>query len=818
MKKIYELLGLAILIFASWPTSIVAQPVLKGCHYVLLDAPLQPLSPAQRQAIRQSEERSDTIDILHYDIDLEVVNFWNGIISSTCEVRFTPKMNEVEGITLDLLDFNINQVRLEGNPTDYNFDGRFLVVDFDAPANIGDTLTVAIDYAGLPTTDDSGFGGLDFTPDYGYNLGIGLSSNPYNFGRSWFPCFDNFVERATYTIHLTTSLPQRGYAIGVFLGEEEVTTSKRRRSYEMDQLLPTYLVGIAVANYHDNKSVHNGLFGEVPISLLSKPQDSTAMRETFTYLGDCIDAFEYWFGPYSWGQVGFVNTSVGAMEHATLIAYPDFVGTGGPTFSNNRVMAHELAHHWWGNVISPNHPSEMWFKEGNAEYSAHLFTEWTFGYAAFIDQVRTNHYDLLRNLHVREGYLALSGMSYENTYSDHTYYRGASMIHNLRGYLGDSLFRSGMTQFLAESPYTATDAINFRDRLSALTGYDLTSYFQDWILSPGYSGYAIDSLVVQPNGSEYRVQVYVEQGRRGAPDYHTGVPLDIAFYDATGDQRAVREITANGRYSNGQVTLPFEPAFYLIDEDNRLLLANSTGRAEVTETGTLSIPYTGMIFDVEQVDQPTDLFINYHWIGADDTDSPDSRTSSRRFWRIDGQFPEGFKLSTSLFYNANNPANDWEYDLANVTEDSLIIAYRPDASFEWTEYPFYSKNILVNNADGRGVMNIDSLIPGDYVFANGPIFPVSTQTPQVEEIHFGISPNPSSGAVQLRGDLADAGDLSFEVYDVSGRLVDRLETELPAGDFTLDHDFSILRNGLYVVRALDEKGRKIGVQQLEILK
>ncbi|MEO0777178.1 MAG: T9SS type A sorting domain-containing protein, partial [Bacteroidota bacterium] len=140
------------------------------------------------------------------------------------------------------------------------------------------------------------------------------------------------------------------------------------------------------------------------------------------------------------------------------------------------------------------------------------------------------------------------------------------------------------------------------------------------------------------------------------------------------------------------------------------------------------------------------------------------------------------------------------------------------ASFEWTEYPFYSKNILVNNADGRGVMNIDSLIPGDYVFANGPIFPVSTQTPQVEENHFGISPNPSSGAVQLRGDLADAGDLSFEVYDVSGRLVDRLETELPAGDFTLDHDFSILRNGLYVVRALDEKGRKIGVQQLEILK
>ncbi len=818
MKNIYGFLGLAMLTALLLPYTTLAQPELHGCHYASLHGHMVPLSPEEQQAIVQGEERSDTIDILHYDIDLEVLNFWTGVIQSTCEIRFTPKMNNVNEMTLDLLDHNVNQVLLDGTDADYSFDGRFLIVNFDSPINPGDTMTVSVSYAGLPTTDDSGFGGLDFTPDYGYNLGIGLTSNPYNFGRSWFPCFDNFVERATYDIHLTTTGNQRGYAIGVFQGEETISSNKRKRSYRMDQLLPTYLVGIAISDYEELKGVHAGAFGDVPTYLLGKAEDTTAMKETFIYLGDCIDALEHWFGPYSWGQVGFVNTNVGAMEHATLIAYPDFASTTGPTLPNNRLMAHELAHHWWGNVISPNHPSDMWFKEGNAEYSAHLFTEYTFGREEFLDQVMTNHFELIRDLHVREGYLALSGMTYENTYSDHTYYRGASMIHNLRGYLGDSLFRSGMTAFLEEAPYTATDAENFRDRLSALTGYDLSSYFNDWIFSPGYVGYAVDSLIVSPNGSDFDVQVYIEQGLRGAPDYHTNVPLEIAFYDFSGNQREVRTVMADGRYSNDQVTLPFEPAFYLINEDIKLLLAHFTGHERVTETGTLSMPYIGMILEIEQVDQPSDIFMNYHWFGADDTASPNSRTSARRFWRIDGQFPEGFKASTSLFYNANDPVTGWEYDLANASEDSLIIAYRPDASVEWVEYPFYTKDILGNNADGRGIMEIDSLIPGEYAYAVGPIFMVNTENPVVEASAFEISPNPSTGQILIQGELESSETLQFEVYDISGRQVAAWQEDLGAGAYGFDQDLSELKNGIYIVLARNQHGLKLGVQQLEIIK
>ena len=85
-------------------------------------------------------------------------------------------------------------------------------------------MEVTVFYQGTPTVDPSGFGGLDFNGNYAYNLGIGLSSNPYNFGRSWFPCFDNFVERSTYNFNVLSHAGRRGYCVGTFMGETKSST------------------------------------------------------------------------------------------------------------------------------------------------------------------------------------------------------------------------------------------------------------------------------------------------------------------------------------------------------------------------------------------------------------------------------------------------------------------------------------------------------------------------------------------------------------------------------------------------------------------
>jgi len=216
--------------------------------------------------------------------------------------------------------------------------------------------------------------------------------------------------------------------------------------------------------------MHDAASGQIPIQFVAKAQDTSATKTALQYVGQAVDAFEFWFGPYQWDKVGYVLASNGAMEHATLIAYPDRTVRNGNQFANNRLMAHELAHHWWGDYMTVRQASDMWVKEGTAEYSAHLFVEYAFGQEEFIDFVKDNHYDVLHGAHLADGaYYAISGMPQSNTYGVHTYNKGASMIHNLRGYLGDSLFRVGTQSLLETYAYDAADAVQFRDQMMIAT-------------------------------------------------------------------------------------------------------------------------------------------------------------------------------------------------------------------------------------------------------------------------------------------------------------------------------------------------------------
>ena len=90
----------------------------------------------------------------------------------------------------------------------------------------------------------------------------------------------------------------------------------------MHDQIPTYLSSIAVSNYTVDNSMHVGIDNDIPIELIAKPTDISKMKSNFINLPKAIDAFEYWFGKYRFERVGYVATTVGAMEHPTNVAYP----------------------------------------------------------------------------------------------------------------------------------------------------------------------------------------------------------------------------------------------------------------------------------------------------------------------------------------------------------------------------------------------------------------------------------------------------------------------------------------------------------------
>jgi aminopeptidase N len=771
-----------------------------GCHFSNGKTPPVFFYDMERNASCGSNARSDSIDVLNYCIQIDLTNFTQQIIRATCEITFTTRKDGIGSIPLDLLALSVDSVTSQGFPLNYDYDELLLDVRLQAPVNAGDTLQVIVHYQGHPKADNY-WGGFVFDSGIAYNLGIGLTSNPFSMGRSWHPCFDNFVERATYDISIITNEGRKGYAVGEFLGETILDGGETLRQYRMPLPLPTYLVGVAASNYAEIHQNHTGVHGELPILLVGKPADTTKIKSAFTHLGDAVDALEAWFGPYIWGQAGYVMTIDGAMEHATLIAYPISIIGNGPTFGMNRLMAHELAHHWWGNITLMSCPEDMWIKEGNAEYGAHLFFEHLNGTDYFRDIVRENHYDVLKNAHLDDGaYLPLSGLPYQNTYGSHTYYKGAAVMHNLRGYLGDSLFQYGMRSILNNNLFEAVDAEQFRDQLTAETGMDMASFFDDWIYSPGFAMFELDSVKLEPaDVPEYWLaRIYVQQKLHKAPHFYTNVPLEITFYDKNWNTYTTFFI-ASGEYSEAMVTVPFEPVWQILNDNNRLNMARMQDKAFVKEPGNLSLSYCDLVNPtaLKVPDSALVSFIHY-WGGADPAgpEQPGVRLSGTHYWRYGGMLPPGFKARVTLAYNGSG-INNFDYDLAHTGEDSLILAWRPKPGIPWEHYPYYKKTIFTVN-DGKGFMRIDTLLPGDYAFAKGEL-PLVTALHEAceEQIEMNIYPNPVPESFVVQGNVTISTPVTLTLFDTMGRLLRWEKVQINAGELFHRMEVSGLPPGIY---------------------
>ncbi len=807
MKK--AILFLLFVSFWLTPNLILAQPI--GCMEAKQKIKLSPPTTEELAFIQASNERSDTIDILNYEITLDV-DFNIQEIDANCIVTFSPKMMNIDYLALDLLDLDVDSVFFNGNPVNYDFDGLLLEIFFTDPLNMGSEENVQVFYHGKPTVDPSGFGGFDFNGGYAYNLGIGLASNPYNFGRSWFPCFDNFVERSTYDFNVISPSNRKGYCVGTFMGETELPSGKILRRYELDQPIPTYLAGVAVSTYGEYNEVHQGQYGPVDIQLVAKTDDLNNMITSFASLGEAIDALEYWYGPYVWDRVGFVSTVVGAMEHPANIAYPDFVGLGGDDFGQKRLMAHELAHCWFGNIVTLSSAADMWFKEGNAEYGAHLFTEWIGGQEAFIDHVKDNFLEeVLRSAHYDDdGFQQLSGIPFEHTYGTHTYRKGASMIHNLRGYLGDSLFRVGQRQVLANHAYGAVDGATYRDELIDATGQTdiITSFFDDWIFAPGYAAYEIDSVKLVPSGSEYEATVHIQQKLRAAPHFHTNTPIEITFMDNDWNHHT-STIMVSDEFTTVEVLVPFEPAIWFLNGNGKLNIAKLQNELVIDSPINRNLAHSEFRIRVNEIVDSAYFRVEHYWVGPDEIgNNPDlAQISQNHFWRVDGIWPDVFDAQGSVNYRASAPELD--ADLTSNTEDSLILIYRPYPGYPWTEYDNY---VIINTlpGDGQGTIAIGDLKKGDYAFANGTLDVVSTVDIFKEDL-VDIYPNPATEYLNLKGDLINEQIINYQIFDAKGASLRKDQVD---GDI----DVSNLNTGIYFIQLIDENGKSLGAEQFEVIR
>ena len=652
---------------------------------------------------------SDTIDAVHYGIHLTDINLTKKTIEGYTEIQLVSKTRNLSTLKLELASLSVDSVFIsEIKNNNFSHVGNRISITLKRAINRGDTLRALIYYHGHPFVDPSGWGGFHFSGDYALNLGVGFDAIPHNLGKAWFPCIDDFHDRALFDVYLSVTNDKKAISGGTLIDVTEHNNNTSTWHWKTKYTLPTYLISATTGRYEFVEDTYNGLKERIPITYYCRPSDKEKTASTFINLKSILRVFETYFGPYPFERIGYTGTpgGLGAMEHASNISYP-FSGWTGST-DNEWWYAHELSHMWFGDQVTCASAEDMWLNEGWAVWCESLYREGIYGKQAYKDNIRTKLKDVLQKTDLTDGgYFALYGIPQTITYGSTVYQKGGQVAHTLRGYMGDSLFFGGVKAYLQKYAYNYASTYDLRDFLSTYSGIDLKPFFEAWVFTPGFPHFSIDSTVTINSKSGYNSTVFIRQKLKGRTQYANANHLEITFMDSSW-HKFTDTIVFSGAARNKTFHLPFAPALVMVDMDEKISDATTDEFKTIKSTGEFEFRQTFCKLNVKQIADSALVRITHSWVAPDSLNllQPGIHISYTRYWTVDGIFPSGFQATGEFTYKASATLDK---KLLADSGDSLIMLHRPGAGQRWERTSFIRRG-----SKTEGSITIDHLQKGEY--------------------------------------------------------------------------------------------------------
>ena len=742
---------------------------------------------------------SDTLHVAHYDLHLNVLDFANRTIDGYADLTVVTKVPTLSQYVLDLQSLTVDSVLVGTQPVTFSQDGYKVFVNHNSSQN--DTAVVRIYYRGTPISDTR-WGGFYFSGQYCYNMGVAFDYQPHNFGRCWFPCLDVFTDKSSYTMHIRTENGKMAVCGGELTDSLTLADSTRVWTWQLDEPIPTYLASMAVGPYVLYADTFQGMERTIPINIYAQPNTINKVSGSFVHLKEILRMYEQLFGPYRWSRVGYVavNFSSGAMEHATNIAYPNAAITG--TVANQSLYAHELFHHWFGDLITCNRAEEMWINEGFATYSEALVDGLMGGEDAYKEHIREVHRATLKGI-VKDdgGHYALDNVPQEVTYGTHSYDKGSLIVHSLRSYMGDSLFFGGIKSLLNHFAYQNVSSEEMFEYLAQETGLPLHDFYEGWVHNPGFLHFSIDSIVPLQN-NDYRVHLH--QKLLGGTHFANSNKVDLTFVAPNHELVTVENAMFSGEFGTVDVTLPFVPAFGIVDYYEKLTDATIDYTQMMAPGTNLSCSDANCSVRLESFPDSVFVRVEHNLVSADMPQQlPDGiyRVSDNHYWNVlmaydnaVNTIPQGY---LQFRFQSGTPSNlDYEL-MAGYNQDNLKLLYRPTASAPWVIVP-----VTRSGSPVAGYLKTENLMPGQYCLAVGD--PTASVTEYSSNVSLHIYPNPVADKLNVWLDGV-GGNAQAVLYDTTGRKVKTLKLKL--GDNSVN--VSNLKAGVYYLGVKETKGRVI---------
>ena len=555
-------------------------------------------------------------DVKKYKITVEVDDASKNNIHGETTIYFQKSLPYLNQLVLDFVPFDIIKVSFHHQQLLFDLQEDKIIIPLPNQTQTPELDSITIYYSGSTILDPSQWGGVYFNKNYVFNLGVGFHSNPHNYGRVWFPCVDNFEDRALYEVQIISPEKFTSYAGGI-LTSDSIFNQKRYRTWNMTTEVPSYLASFTLGDYKDYLSTYSSTLtgNKTPILIAANPALITYVPSSFKNLHKALEVYEHSFYPYQFQRVGYVGVPFngGAMEHACNIAYPNFAIDGSLKYET--LMAHELAHHWWGNLVTTANAKEMWINEGMATYSEFLFTEKVYGKKAYKNDVMENHYNVLMSAASRDGgYYALDQIPTEVTYGMHTYKKGADHIRLLRYELGDSLFFNAMNAVMDNYKFDTIGTIEFH-RFLKEEGYLVNTFFEDFMQQPGFPSAQLQYHQTVFENDTFFSQLQVENDGDFNLHRYTNIPLNITIVYA--DSVMNKTMILNDSIESLTFSSQQLPLLVKLDDEGAIPFSNTTVSIQLKKADTINLAYTNLKIAIDQelkdtVDLTSDFYFFNH--------------------------------------------------------------------------------------------------------------------------------------------------------------------------------------------------------------
>jgi aminopeptidase N len=380
---------------------------------------------------------------------------------------------DTKRLVLDLAGLDVAKVTVDGRtPARYTTRGHRLVVTLREPLTAGTSFRLAVRYAGAPRPlidKHHGDAGWEELAD-----GVIVAGQPHG-APTWFPCNDRPDDKASYSITVTTAADYTVVANGE-LAEKRRGSSTVTWRYVQDEPMATYLATVQIGRYQLRG------YDDTPVPMVAAvPADvDEGFDAAFGRQPEMMAFFAERFGPYPFASYTAVVT-------ADDLEIP-LESQGLPTFGRNfcrddwdaiRLVAHELAHQWFGNAVTLARWQDIWLHEGFACYCEWLWSEESGGDSA--DDWARHHHGRLTEL---DQDLVLDDPGPELMFDDRVYKRGALTLHALRRTVGDDAFFALLAAWVAAHTGGSVTTEEFRSFAGEQTGADLDRLFDAWLTRP----------------------------------------------------------------------------------------------------------------------------------------------------------------------------------------------------------------------------------------------------------------------------------------------------------------------------------------------